>query len=277
MKAFRSILLVAISLYFSAAFAGKAPLYKIEKNGQTAYLLGTIHTGVDFNDLPETAKYLAQTSDSLVIETDLEAAGPLMARAFPLGEKNSLKSQLGWIEWRKLYSRVSPLLPRENMQVLDRVDPVIANLYLMLVSFEQVENPIDATLLQNAKNARKNVFFFEAPEEQIEVLRKTQNIKSLKKMLAMSKRELAHSSDSLVQAYITNNGPLIAKIMESTTSPEDLQIVLKNRNANWMKNFGPLFAHSGTEFFAVGAGHLYGNYGLLELLSAQGYRVSPLE
>lgn len=277
MTAFRSFLIIAISLYFSSAFAGKAPLYKVEKNGQTAYLLGTIHTGVNYEELPETAKDLAQRSDSLIIETDLEAAGPLMARAFPLGEKNSLKSQLGWIEWRKLYSRLSPHLPRETMEVLNRVDPVMANLYLAIFSFPQVESPIDATLLQNAKNARKNVFFFETPQAQIEVMRKTQTIKSLKKMLAMSKNELAHSSDSLVQAYVTNDGAMIEKIMESSMPPEDLQVLLTNRNLNWMKNFGSLFATPGTEFFAVGAGHLFGDYGLIELLSAQGYRVSPLE
>lgn len=276
MKAFKLFLIFAVSLYFSGALAAQAPLYKIEKNGQSAYLLGTIHTGVNFDELPQAAKDLAQSTDSLVVEVDLEAAGPLMATAFPMAEENSLKSQLSEEEWTKFYNTLSPLLPPEKLDVLNRMDPVIANIYFVLVSFPQVAQPIDVTLSQNAKHHQKNIFFFETPQEQIEVLRKTQNISTLKKMLAMSQEELSHSSDNLIQAYVTNNGPMIQKAMESSMTNEELEILLKNRNANWMKSFDSLFANPGTEFFAVGAAHLFGNYGLIQLLSAQGYVLTPV-
>lgn len=64
--------------------------------------------------------------------------------------------------------------------------------------------------------------------------------------------------------------------------PEDLRISdrdrgawLGRRNAAWLPRLDQLFARPGDHFVAVGAGHLVGSDGLVSLLQARGYQVTP--
>jgi uncharacterized protein len=55
---------------------------------------------------------------------------------------------------------------------------------------------------------------------------------------------------------------------------EDLLLV--NRNMNWIPVMEKAMLAQGT-FFAVGAGHLPGNEGVISLLKKAGYTVVPVE
>ena len=52
-------------------------------------------------------------------------------------------------------------------------------------------------------------------------------------------------------------------------------LLLKNRNKNWVKQLDSIMKNESV-FVAVGAGHLGGEYGLINLLKKQGYKVDPL-
>jgi uncharacterized protein YbaP (TraB family) len=56
---------------------------------------------------------------------------------------------------------------------------------------------------------------------------------------------------------------------------EESQILLDNRNINWMKTIPPLMKDGGL-FLAAGALHLSGNNGLVNLLRKEGYTVKPI-
>ena len=60
---------------------------------------------------------------------------------------------------------------------------------------------------------------------------------------------------------------------EMTQEQEDL--LLNNRNKNWVKMMPELMTDNST-FFAVGAGHLLGKEGVITLLQKQGYTVTPV-
>jgi hypothetical protein len=53
------------------------------------------------------------------------------------------------------------------------------------------------------------------------------------------------------------------------------QILLINRNRNWIPVMERMMAEKPT-FFAVGAGHLGGANGVLQLLKTAGYTVEPI-
>jgi uncharacterized protein YbaP (TraB family) len=62
-------------------------------------------------------------------------------------------------------------------------------------------------------------------------------------------------------------------------SPEMMgsqELLLDRRNRNWIPVMESAMKNSST-FFAVGAGHLAGNQGVLELLRKQGYKVKGIK
>ncbi|MBX3018182.1 MAG: TraB/GumN family protein [Bdellovibrionaceae bacterium] len=64
--------------------------YRIEKDGKVAHLLGTIHSGVNYSELPSSLREIAKASASLVIETDLIKAQPLTDAAYRSGDEARL-------------------------------------------------------------------------------------------------------------------------------------------------------------------------------------------
>ena len=67
--------------------------------------------------------------------------------------------------------------------------------------------------------------------------------------------------------------------MVGTSSPAEESsfenILLHNRNQNWIPVMSTMMA-SGPVFFAVGAGHLAGQSGVINLLKKQGYKLTPI-
>ncbi|HIF75084.1 MAG TPA: hypothetical protein EYG31_11430 [Porticoccaceae bacterium] len=59
-------------------------------------------------------------------------------------------------------------------------------------------------------------------------------------------------------------------------APELYASLLRGRNLNWIPQIDKMLADEDVEFVLVGAAHLVGNDGLLELLKARGYKVSQL-
>jgi hypothetical protein len=56
---------------------------------------------------------------------------------------------------------------------------------------------------------------------------------------------------------------------------EDKKIMLDNRNMNWIPKMSAIMKKEAV-FFAVGAGHLSGDYGVINLLRNAGYTVKPI-
>jgi uncharacterized protein YbaP (TraB family) len=65
-------------------------------------------------------------------------------------------------------------------------------------------------------------------------------------------------------------------IAESPEMMGSQELLLDRRNRNWIPVMDSAMKKTST-FFAVGAGHLGGNQGVLELLRKQGYSVKPIQ
>lgn len=82
----------------------------------------------------------------------------------------------------------------------------------------------------------------------------------------------------MVSSYQQQDLDRILKLTEENNSgmADYLDLFLFKRNKNWVEQFEKL-APGGSYLFAVGAGHLPGNEGVLELLRQKGYHLRPLE
>jgi uncharacterized protein YbaP (TraB family) len=80
-----------------------------------------------------------------------------------------------------------------------------------------------------------------------------------------------------IKAYKEENITAVAEKMNDKkfSSEEINRWVLEARNTNWVKQM-PEMMKKQASFFAVGAAHLPGKKGVLELLKALGYTVKPV-
>ena len=101
-------------------------------------------------------------------------------------------------------------------------------------------------------------------------------------------KELLHSIDSLtawrkyfdtlINVYKSQRLQEIEKLFSRSEfgMEENQELLLNSRNRNWV-NLLKTIMKNGPIFIAVGAGHLVGEQGLIELLKKAGYNLRPIE
>lgn len=84
--------------------------------------------------------------------------------------------------------------------------------------------------------------------------------------------------DTLLQTYRSQDIEAIGKLTSGAEGAEGkyMDLLLDGRNKNWVAQFDSIAA-KGSTLFAVGAGHLPGQNGVLELLRKKGYTVTALK
>ena len=253
----------------------KAPyFYKVEKDGQVSYLLGTRHVGVALAKFPAVVLERLHAANRVVFEI----APNDRSRVRP--PKIDLQSAVGptlWMHFRELVgtsaassvTRASP--SRALLQMLMMYEDLGAMLEQQLQA--EVADKIPMTGLETAA-------FQDGLIEQLLDLR------LLDAAIAVTKtrKELADESRDDLDKYCTgaddNPGldPMLrTALLASGYTPDDLahmedELVFA-RNADWIPKLETIFATSGA-FVAVGADHLKGNRGVVALLAARGYTVT---
>ena len=96
-------------------------------------------------------------------------------------------------------------------------------------------------------------------------------------MIDSSGKEEDSSDIKLMDVYRNQD---LDKMQEMTAGEEGMSdyidLLLYNRNANWAKKM-PAIMKSKATLFAVGAGHLGGEKGVINLLRQAGYTVRPVK
>ena len=88
--------------------------------------------------------------------------------------------------------------------------------------------------------------------------------------------------DEMTEAFYAQNLDALKKVMDTKTNdkcdptPEESARLIDNRNADWAAKMPDIMKARPT-FFAVGAGHLPGDKGLLKLLRDAGYTVEAVK
>jgi uncharacterized protein YbaP (TraB family) len=101
------------------------------------------------------------------------------------------------------------------------------------------------------------------------------------RMLADTLKEMATAKDAvgeLARAWKGGDAPAIERIVlrDLKAEPQMYQRLLLDRNRNWLPKIEALFARPRPSFVVVGAAHLVGSDGLLQMLRAKGYTVAQL-
>ena len=80
----------------------------------------------------------------------------------------------------------------------------------------------------------------------------------------------------LTNAYKSQNLDTLWNVFQEQMTGYEYDVIVKVRNLNWEKQMKEILPKQ-TTLFVVGAGHLPGEYGMINLLQEAGYKVKPVK
>jgi uncharacterized protein YbaP (TraB family) len=295
LKISRSCLTVLVCLLFTAtlpAQEAKQPasshhsLWKIQGKQATVYLLGSVHA-LQEKDYPLAAVIENAFTNSRVVafETDIgELESPALAM------KILSKSQLP--EGQTLENVLSPEIYKTFMKhveesgtpaiMVERMKPAMAAITLEVFELMKMglnpENGVDKHFYPLAKSAGKDIIPLETVEYQTDLVTGFSKeegellMKSTLKEIDNAKKEFGE----LVKAWREGDADKLQKLMNEAMadSPTIYKRLLTNRNHNWIPKIKELVGGDKNAIVIVGAGHLVGKEGVVELLHQDGLKVT---
>ncbi len=255
-------------------------------NGTEVFLLGSIHA------LPEDAYPLAAEIDEafasarrVFFEVDMEDTSALGGRMMAVGALPSEK-RLGDVldsETRRLldaYLEESGL----SFGAFEAMKPWMAALALTSIELMKAgfsaEAGLDLHLAQRAREAGKTIEVFETVDYQIGLFSDMDEDES-RAFLRYTLKDMdtvVSQLGSLTEAWKKGDIETLEALLTEAFAdePELFDRLVTVRNLAWLPRVEDLLKGDGTAMVVVGALHLVGPGGLIELLRERGYRVEQL-
>jgi len=125
-----------------------------------------------------------------------------------------------------------------------------------------------------AKESNKSIVGLEKAAQQLDILGKSFTDDEL---IAYLQKIDTNMADTMIKEYTSEdiNGLYAMTTDKELMSTSTKEILLDNRNVNWLKIM-PEMMQKESVFFAVGAAHLAGDLGVINLLKKAGNTVKPI-
>lgn len=284
----RCCTLALIATTLATGTLAKSCLWKVTSTTGSLYLQGSIHVlKADSYPLDPAIEKAYSASDVLVLEVDMkEMTSPktqkrIMAKAL-LPDDRTLQMELDAEVYRKLLAACDSIgVPPVQ---IEKLKPWFASTILTLTKMQQLGfNPVyglDKYFHDKAVADGKKVVGLESVDFQLDLF------DSLSKknpndfiQHALADLETAEADiETLHKVWETGNIDEVGTLMTKGFSdyPELYESLVTDRNKRWVKTLNRLLKKPTTHMVVVGAGHLPGKGGLLELLGNKGYTVEQL-
>ncbi|MBC7748588.1 MAG: TraB/GumN family protein [Methylotenera sp.] len=252
-------------------------LWEISGNGieKPSYLYGTIHMicESDFFMKEKVNTAFAKTS-KLALEINMADTSEMKYMQKVAMGTMPLSKQLSASQAKKL-DQILQKIAGMSLSQVDNYSMVTVMSLIAMKSGGCVNiKSYEMEFLAKAIAAKKLVIGLEKAQEQMDIISKAFTDEEMINMLGEMNQELFKKS---VKDYKQEN---IKNIYTAATdvkmmNEEDKKLILDNRNLNWIAKMSELMKNESV-FFAVGAGHLSGEYGVIKLLRNAGYTVKPI-
>ena len=271
-----------------SAFA-EAPVWAIRGAHNTVYLAGSVHL-LRSRDatLPAAFDRAYKDAESLVMEIDLDDLDPAAAQTWML-EHGMIADEktLGDIVGKQRYQRVEQEGNRLGVPVeaLQRLEPwlvamTLAQLQYMKLGFDP-EQGVEKQLERKAQADHKEITGLETLDEQLGLLANmsTDDQAKFLDLTLEEMHEMEGETDTLLGAWRAGNAQKLASMLsdEYKVAPVLYRTLVADRNKRWMPQIEKLLKSDKDYLVVVGALHLVGTGGLLELTKTRGYEAKQLQ
>ncbi len=271
----------------TAAYAA-SPVWAIRGDHNTVYLAGSVHL-LKANDsaLPSGFDRAYSGSRTLVMELDLskvdatEAASWMMEHG-TLPEGTNLHKAIGDDRYRRVSAEATRLgLP---MELADQYAPWVLGLQLMELQYAKLgfdsQAGVEEQLQHRAQSDAKPITGLETLPEQLglfETLSPEQQAKFLD-LVVTEMHDVGSDTQEVITAWRAGDAVKLATLLgdEYKTFPLLYRALVSDRNKHWVPQIERLLKEKDNYFVVVGALHLVGDGGLLELMRRDGFKPEQL-
>lgn len=271
---------------FATVDNGKSLLWEVTGKRLTkpSYFFGTMHLMcAEDIELSINLKAVIRGTTQVYFEVDITNASEIFAGILEQRERSqlTLKNILSADDYNTIKDFFETHKSSLSFSNLETQPPLMitAGIYELLMPCEQ-KNGVELKIFEEAKMAQKPVYGLESiafqagvfdtisfEDQARDLLRTINNLEN-------NRRLLYEMIDVYKQQDIEKLFSLSTNDMSVTANYLDL--LLFSRNDKWVEQFIDIAKEAST-LFAVGAGHLGGQKGVLNLLRQQGYEVRPIQ
>lgn len=289
----KRILSVIIFTFCVSVTFSQSLLWKVSENGLhgTSYLYGTIHVQNQkvFN-FDGTVLNSLFSCEAFAMEVLMDEVDPKVLRNSMYMPKGKLISKMISAEEFKKLDSLCKKEVGTTAYMMNSIKPFFvmgAIQSAAMSSHEDGETPkeaLDMFFLSTAREHGMLCYGVEEYQTQIDAI----DAISLKKQVKMLKdaindygseadtSEASNSADELLATYLSFDLERMLELTQDESMPQKFnQVFVIDRNVGMADNFEKI-AKEHTVFCAVGAGHLGGAKGVIELLRKKGYTVEPV-
>lgn len=280
--------LLALGLLCGITAHAGSPVWAIHGSHNTVYLAGSVHLlKAGDSRLPPAFDQAYGSSKALVMEIAVDKVDPMQTASWMmehgmLKEGGSLKSIIG----AERYKRVSAEAERLGvpMEAADMMEPWALGLQLLELQYTQLgfdpQQGVEQQLQHRAQADGKPISGLETLDEQLGLLAGMSYSDQAKflDMVVSEMRGVESETQSVVSAWRSGDASKLAALLseEYQSFPALYRLLVSERNRRWVPQIEKLLQGDRDCFVVVGALHLVGEGGLLELMRKDGYKPEAL-
>ena len=264
---------------------GNTLLWQISGKGlkQPSFLFGTFHLlckeDIHFSG---QLKKAIRSSDEIYMELKMDDPSTMLSGMLYMNMKDGKKLEDLYTpeEYKRLQAYFSDSL-KTPLMLLQKAKPyfLVALLYPKMMNCSTPAG-VEEELMKIAKEDNKEIKGLETMQFQASVFDSIPYEWQAKELLKNidSFPYYKNEFEAMVQMYKNQQLDSMKSMLSKSEfdSPKYDDLLLNNRNKNWVKQLNVIM-NKQSVFVAVGAGHLVGDFGLINLLRKAGYKVEPLE
>lgn len=268
--------------------AAASPIWAIHGPHNTVYLAGSVHLlKADDAVLPAAFNRAYASSKGLVMELDVGSVSPLETTSWMLEHGTlppgtTLQQRLGEARYRRLTSEAQELgLPTE---LLEPFQPWVVGMELLELQYQKLgyqgDEGVEQQLDQRAQADGKPVIGLETVAEQLGVLGALSDDDQVHflDMIVGEMNEVDSDTKEVILAWRNGDAARLGALLseEYKSFPALYRTLVSDRNRHWMPQLEKLLQSQQDYFVVVGALHLVGDGGLLDLMRRAGYKPEQL-
>jgi len=292
----QSVFYILLMVLFFGCKAQPNPTFTVQKNNNSllweisgnglknpSFLFGTFHLlckdDIHFSDQLLKA---VKSSNEIYMELDMDDPSTMLSAMMYMNMRGdtTLADLYTPQEYERLKNYFSDTL-KMPLAILQKAKPyfLVALLYPRMMNCSSPSG-VEEALVKIAKEDKKEIQGLETMQFQASVFDsipyKWQAQELLKNIdsFSVNKNEFQTMLGFYKNQQMDSLKTMLGKSEFGSDKYDDL--LLNDRNKKWVKKLDTIMKNESV-FVAVGAGHLVGDMGLINLLKKQGYKVQPLE
>jgi uncharacterized protein YbaP (TraB family) len=267
----------------------QSPVWALHGAHNTVYLAGSVHLlKKEDVSLPPAIEHAYASAKALVMEVDIDeldspAAQALVLQKGMFADGSTLRDSLGKARYDRVAAEAARLgLPIEGLQQFEpwAVALTLTQLEYIQLGFDPDEG-VERQLGRRAHADGKQIQGLETIEQQINILASLSkdDQAAFLEQTVMDMHDADRDTQDILAAWRSGNSAKLAALMSEDfqSYPNLYHALVTDRNRRWLPQIESLLKARQNYLVIVGALHLVGEGGLLQLVRAEGFEPRALQ